>query len=227
MTCTTPRTPAALCASRRRPTTVGIIALLTMLVAVLLVAGCSNSAGPDENEGDTGYPSRTSLAKVVQKLGQAYAAMDTTAYADCLATDFEFWLNPADLNDPQNPLPSYWGFAEETQIARNMFSQGAGALEVQDIALTLTPLGDAVEVPGPNPGDPSMWVRNYDIDLYVYLPNDLTLWANGAARFAASVDPDETGPAGETLWKVSKWEDIDDPARSENSTWGGIKALFR
>ena len=224
MTCSAPRTPAALCVSwRRHSTIVGIVALATALCVMALIVGCSNSAGPSEDD-DTGYPLRTSHAKAVQKLGLAYAAMDTTAFADCLGTNFEFWLNPDDLNDPGNPLPVYWGFSEEMEIARNMFGPGTNILSMQ---LTLTTIGDPDQIPGPNPGDPLMFQYECDVDLYVYLPNDLTLWANAASRFTVSVDPDETGPAGETLWEITKWEDIDDPARSEDSTWGGIKALYR
>ncbi len=171
------------------------------------------------------YPLRTSRANTVEKLRQAYAEMDTTAFADCLADEFEFWLNPEDLNNPGNPLPSYWGFTEETAIAETMFGPGTDIISVQ---LTLTQIGDPVQIAPPNPGDEPHWQHVYSVDLYVHLPNELTLWAHDASRFTLAVDPDEVGPSGETLWEIVKWEDIDAPTgRVENTSWGGIKALYR
>ncbi len=199
-------------------------ALIILVAGGAMTVGCSDFVSPEEDDNDDGYPLRTSHANTVEKLRQAYAAMDTTAFEDCLGSTFEFWLNPGDLNDPQNPLPQYWGQTEEMGIATNMFGP---ATDVLSMSLTLTKLGDAVEVPGANPEDPSTWLCTYDVDLFVFLPNDLTLWANAAALFTVSVDPDGTGPAGETLWEITKWEDIDDPARSEECTWGSIKAMYR
>jgi len=199
-----------------------------MLIAILaLGAGCSNSAGPDEDE-DAGYVVRSSPKRAVRKLVETYEAMDEVEYADCFGADFEFWLNPGDLGDPHNPLPTYWGLTEELAIATNMLGDGTS---VSSIQLTLTQLGDGVEIPAPNPGDPSTWVYTYSVDLYVHVPNDFTYWANAASRFTMAVDPDETGPGGETLWEIVKWEDIDMPTlggdRTEESTWTSIKAMFR
>lgn len=212
-----------------------MMALFVLIAGSALTVGCSDITSPEENDDNDGYPARTSHGNVVAKLEQAYAAMDTTAFADCLATTFEFWLNPGDLNDPGNPLPAYWGRSAELSIARNMFGPGTDVLDIQ---LTLTQIGEAVQIPPADPGDPSTWEHVCGIDLFVYLPGDLILWANGAARFGVSVDPDETGPAGETLWEISKWEDIDlggrdavarypQDDRFECATWGGIKALYR
>jgi len=68
-----------------------------MLIAILaLGAGCSNSAGPDEDE-DAGYVVRSSPKRAVRKLVETYEAMDEVEYADCFGADFEFWLNPATL----------------------------------------------------------------------------------------------------------------------------------
>jgi hypothetical protein len=207
--------------------------LAALIAIAMLAAGCSNVASPEEETDD--YPLRTSPAGAIEKMRQAYAEMDTTAFADCLAGGFEFWLNPNDLNDPDNTLPDYWGFTEETAIAGTMFGPGT---DVESIQLTLTQIGTAVEIEAADPADPSGWELVYSVDLYVYLPNDLTLWANAASRFQMFADPDDIGPSGETLWEVVKWEDIDTPggatakeaqqnARGECSTWGSVKAMFR
>ncbi len=193
----------------------------TALIISGLLAGCSNTACPEE-EVDS-YPPRTSPANVIAKLVETYEAMDAGGFVDCLSDTFEFWLNPDDLNDPGNPLPQFWNLADESTIAENMLGPGT---DVERVQLTLTLLGNPVEVPTPGGGE-SSWQCVYSVDLWVYLPNDLILWANAAARFLVSADPDATSPSGGTLWEIVKWEDIYDPARSENSTWGGIKALYR
>jgi len=203
----------------------GRAALLTSIaIAVLavsgLISGCSNTAGPEEDE--NAYTSRTSPANVVAKLVETYEAMDADAFVDCLSDSFEFWLNPADLQDPGNPLPQFWGLGDESAIAANMFGPGTS---VESIQLTLTLLGDPVEVPTPGGGE-SSWQCVYSTDLFVYLPNDLILWANAAERFTISVDPDTTSPSGGTLWEIVTWEDVDSPSRSASSTWGSIKALY-
>ena len=199
----------------------GVAALLTLIVGTALVVGCSNTASPEE-ESDT-YTPRTSPANVVAKLVETYEAMDADASIDCLSDTFEFWLNPYDLNDPENPLPDHWDFITESFLAQSMLGPGTN---VDSIRLALTLFGNPVEVPTPGGGEFS-WQCVYSVDLFVYLPNDLTLWANSPSRFLISVDADKTGPAGETLWEIAKWEDIDDPARFENTTWGTIKALYR
>jgi len=192
-----------------RPT----LAIILLAALALGLAGCSLFA-PEEGGGGGGggddYKERTTRPNVIHNLIRSYQEMEADEYVDLLADDFEFWLNPADLNDPQNPLPDYWGRAEEAAVAHNMLDEGTNVIS---IALTLTQLGSETEIPGPNPEDPSTWVVVYDVDLFVYLPNDLTLWANAAAQYTFSEDPNETGPNGETLWEILKWEDIDDPAR--------------
>lgn len=160
---------------------------------------------------------------VIEKFRQAYVAMDAIAVLDCFSDTFSFWLNPNDVNDPGNQLPESWDLADESTITWNMFGPDT---DIIHISLTLTQLGDPVELPAPGGGDPG-WAYVYDVDMFVYLPHQLTLWANAAARFELFVDPDEIGPAGETLWEIARWHDIDDPARVEESSWGSIKAMYR
>jgi len=198
-----------------------VAALLVLISSTAFVVGCSNTAGPEEEE-DT-YTRRTSPANVVSKLVESYEAMDADAFVDCLSDSFTFWLNPADINDPGSPLPQFWNLSEESAIAGNMLGTGS---DVESISLTLTLLGNPVEIPTPGGGE-SSWQCVYSTDLWVYLPNNLIFWANAAERFTISVDPDATSPSGGTLWEIVKWEDIDDPARGENTTWGVIKALWR
>ena len=188
------------------------LAIILLAALALGLAGCSlfSPPGGDPPGNGGGYKERTTRPNVIHNLIRSYQEMESDEYDYLLADDFEFWLNPVDVNDPGNDLPDYWGKTEESQITHRMLDDGT---DVISIALTLTQLGSETEIPGPDPGDPSMWRSEYDVDLFVYLPNDLTYWANAAARFTFSEDPNETGPNGETLWEIFKWEDIDDPAR--------------
>jgi len=208
-------------------------AIILLAALALGLSGCSLFA-PEEGGGggdDTGgYKERTTCPNVIHNLTRAYEEMEPEEYVALLAEDFEFWLNPGDLGDPQNPLPESWGRTDEATIAENMLGDGTNVLSIQ---LTLSQLGSAVEIPGPNPGDPSTWQYTYSVDLYVYLPNDLTYWANAASRYTFQVDPVETGPNGETWWEIIKWEDIDTPTRPvtpgdfEQVTLTELKALFQ
>ncbi len=209
------------------------LAVVLLVALALGLSGCSLFA-PEETDppggGDNDYKERTTRPNVIHNLIRAYEEMEADEYVDLLADDFEFWLNPGDLNDPQNPLPTSWGKAEESAIAHNMFDEGT---DVLTITLTLTQLGSEVEIPGPNPEDPVTWQSQYDVDLYVFLPNDLTLWANAAAQYTFAEDPNETGPNGETLWEILEWKDIDDPARPavpgdfEQVSFTELKAMFQ
>ncbi len=185
-------------------------------------------------EGAGGYPTRSTAPNAVEKLRQAYEAMDALAFTDCLADTFRFCLNPDDYNDPGNDLPEFWELDTESTIAWNMFGPGA---TIDNVQLSLVQLGTPVQIPAPGGGEPG-WEYVYNVDLYVHVTNWYTFWASAASRFQMFADPDETGPSGETLWEITKWEDIDSPSRAaagdagrggrvEESSWGGIKALYR
>ena len=206
-----------------------------ILLAALAVGltGCSLFApeGGDPPGNTTGgYKERTTCPNVIHNLIRSYEEMESQEYIDLLSDDFEFWLNPTDVNDPGSTLPDYWGKTEESAIAHNMLDEGSN---VESISLTLTQIGTEQEIDGPNPEDPTGWSYVYQVDLYVHLPNELTYWANAAARYTFFTDPNETGPNGETLWEITKWEDIDVPSRPgapndfEQVSLTELKAIFQ
>lgn len=196
-------------AARLRP------AIILLVALALGLSGCSlfspeNGDPPGTVTG--GYKERTTCPNVIHNLTRAYQEMESEEYIELLADDFTFWPNPSDVNDPGSTIPEYWGRTDEAQIAHNMLDEGV--TNVLSIQLTLTQLGSEVEIPGPTPQDPVMWQYVYSVDLYVHLPNDLTYWANAPSRYTFAEDPNETGPNGETLWEIYKWEDIDAPSRT-------------
>ena len=142
-----------------------------ILLAALAVGltGCSLFApeGGDPPGNTTGgYKERTTCPNVIHNLIRSYEEMESQEYIDLLSDDFEFWLNPTDVNDPGSTLPDYWGKTEESAIAHNMLDEGSN---VESISLTLTQIGTEQVVPGPNPEDPTGWSYVYQVDLYVQL----------------------------------------------------------
>ena len=217
-----------------------VASLLAVAALVVVTAGCWNPFAPSGGGDDdtppvtVSYKERTSPANVVYNLNTAYADMNAREYLDCLAENFEFHLNPEDVNDPTNdpPLPEYWGKDEETRIHEAMFGEGSN---VERITLTLTNLGEDYN-PGADPVDPmdDRWTRVEGTDLRVTIPGDLTFLANADQEFIFQIDPNETGPSGERLYEIVRWEDkqrsgrmpVDEEA-GELVSFGLIKALYR
>lgn len=212
---------------------------MVVLLALLLAStgGCWNPFAPEGGGSGGGgggeqYEERTSIENVLQNLQTSYVYENSEKYLECLAEDFTFWLNPDDVIDDPT-LPIYWGKPTETTVTENMFADGSN---IDRITLSLTPYGTPVEVPGPNPGDPSMWQYNESVNLMVYLndPPDLQLLADAGATFIFRQDPDETGPDGETLWEIYEWYDVDKwtqkalvrDGSEENMSVGRLKAGY-
>jgi len=173
------------------------------------------------------YPLRTSPENVLLKLEQAYEAKDASAYLDCLAEDFLFYLHPDVWQDPGNDLPQYWGKAEEQTIHENMFGEGSSLLNV---TVDLTFMASSFD-PGADPVDPSddRWQYDDNYDVWFYMTGDLVIRCRGGATFIFQVDPTEQGPEGETLWEIVDWWDLDefDDTPTQTTSWGRLKALFR
>ncbi len=201
-------------------------AVFAAAVAVLVAAGCSNtSVSPDAGQVEEDpYPLRTGPSNVLQKLNEAYVAMDVEAYLDCLAEDFEFVLDPGDVNDPGNDLPPSWGKQAERDIHERMFSD---TTNVDRIDLALTDISIDYDQ-GADPSDPADDRLTYleQPDLRVVI-GYWTYITSHEQEFVFMVDPDTTGPNGEALWEIVEWHEIDERSCLEDSSWGSIKALYR
>ncbi|MBD3367476.1 MAG: hypothetical protein GF405_04795 [Candidatus Eisenbacteria bacterium] len=204
--------------------------LFVLLAIAGLLFGCkSTTTGPDEAE-DT-YTLRDSPANALVKLNEAYEAMDTDAYLDCLAEDFAFHLAQVDIDNDAS-LPEYWGRTTEQTIHQRMFGDeevSDPSLEVEQITLTLTTITWGHDV-GADPGDPmdDRWTYRVDTDLMVYFPNSLNRRADAVVEFVLRIDQDDTGPDGETLYEIVRWEDLAaSSGRTEETTWGTLKAMYR
>jgi hypothetical protein len=171
---------------------------------------------------------RTSPAEVIDQLATAYVARDVDDYLDCLSEDFMFYPCEEDVQNPDMDIPPWWFKADERSMHANMFDAGSN---VNYIALTLTEM-DVEHDPG-DPGDPSddTYVHLESVDLRVNVYGALTYLADAPSEFHLRADQDEEGPYGEMMWEVYQW--YDDPVtgrelvdRTENTSWGAIKALY-
>ncbi|MBD3348322.1 MAG: hypothetical protein GF400_03880 [Candidatus Eisenbacteria bacterium] len=218
----------------------GLHRLAAGAVVILLsvaLAGCWNPFAP-EGGGDAPptvieYRLRTTPSNVVHNLQSAYKDKNLEEYLDCLAEDFEFFLNPDDVT-PGSGLPESWGKSEESNIHEAMFSE-VDTIGVDRIELTLTNLEISFD-PGELPEDPSddRYTHKEETDLRVTV-GDLTLLANADQEFVFQIDPNETGPDGETLWEIIEWWDLEEdpggraPAdgNADRVSVSELKAMFR
>jgi len=180
---------------------------------------------PRRDEPVDGYPLRDSPGNALEKLRQAYEAMDADAYLDCLAEDLVFYLHPDDVG-AEPWLPDCWGKAEERTIAHHMF---ADSVSIESVGLSFVHCGEELRAAAPRPGPPVRVVYHENYDLWLHLPSELSFWAHQGSSFLFQVDPDESGPGGEDLWEIVEWYDVDlfQPQPVEPASWSRIKRLFR
>jgi len=199
---------------------------VSAIVTLLALAGCSNtSSGPEaaDQEDTPTYTARTSPAGVLARFREAYVAMDAEAYVDCLSDDFEFFLRPEDVGNPDNPLPEFWDRSEEQAIHERMFSDPTN---VDEVRLTMTTVSIEFD-PGDDLDsvDDDVYTYRENTDLRVYIGNWIFLGGH-SQEFSIRVDPDETGRSGETLWEIEAWSELDEWEKVESS-WGMIKSMYR
>jgi len=207
-------------------------ALIGAVALTLSIAGCSSSGPEIDDPGDTSpYRLPTSPDSVIYNMTVAYTAMDVDGYLACLADSFVFHLNPADVHDPDNPLPAYWRKGEEETIHKNMFADDSDVVSV-NLTLTTTHVDS---MPGPAPrSDGDRWLYREAVDLRVTVtdvPENATYHAAAPVEFLFRIDPNEVGPHEEQLWEIIEWWDVFDVERPgelvEYTSWGSIKALYR
>ena len=196
------------------------------MAAMMLVVGCSSSStGPGDGNG---YPDRESPQAALAKLALAYEAEDVEAYLDCLSEGFVFFLNEDEcIGNPG--LPMSWDRDTEEQIHETMFAEAA---HVDSVHLSLSTFGSPVEIPGPQPGDPSGWQFNENVELVVKVggASPALYTTTVGARFELQIDPEALAASGDTLWEIRQWEDLDPYvplSGRESISWGSLKNIFR
>ncbi|MCK5596941.1 MAG: hypothetical protein KAJ04_05800 [Candidatus Eisenbacteria sp.] len=198
-----------------------------VILAACLLAGCSSSTGPEyPPDSDVHYFARTEVDSVMANLRLAYENQHLTRYMYCLAEDFTFYPSESTLAENEW-IPESWGRVTEHQIHNNMFRSSGF---VHEIVLGLLQEGEPVEVPGPNPGDPVTYEYTFGVDLCVNCQDSLQYVATAPSLFVLRIDPDEVGPAGEPLWEIIQWFDLDEQGSCGRpvmpTSWGELKAIF-
>ncbi len=195
----------------------------------VLVAGCSTSTQPttpDDELEDAYYILRTTPDSVLANLVTAYQHDGIVEYLDCLAEDFIFYPSDGALAGNEW-MPESWGKDEERLIHFRMFLPAGNII---DIDLDLIQIGDPVEIPGATYEDPVMYEYTFGVDLLVMQPHDIGYIATAPSLFVLRPDPDEVGPAGEELWEIFLWYDLDEDGTCgrpvEPVSWGEIKAMY-
>jgi len=197
------------------------------ILTAFLLAGCSTSTGPvDMPVPDVHYFARTSPDSVVANLRLAYENQHLSRYLECLAEDFTFYPSPRTVEEYEW-VPESWDKLDEYRIHQNMFG---GSSFVRGIILELLQEGEAVEIPGPLPGDPVQYEYRFDVDLRVDCQDSIMYVATAPSLFLLRIDPDEVGDLGESLWEIIDWYDMDDDASCVRpvlpTSWGELKAMY-
>ncbi len=205
----------------------GAVLLPAVLLSAVLLPGCGDEAKtPVGGDLIVYYLPQTSAANVLANLRQAYAERKIDEYRKLFTDDFTFVFNPLDPEDLDHPNPDSWGLVDELQATRNMFADSS----VTKIELTSYVLG-AIERADSIHYGPRTWkqrVEQVNLQVATRLPNGgtLTLVVEGTTEtFFFREDP--TKPIqGRPAWFIFRWEDHPSGPKTENKTWGQIKAVF-
>jgi hypothetical protein len=180
---------------------------------------------------DRPYEDLSSKDDVLFNLELAYNNRSYKQFAELLDDDFVFMFSEVDFNSGTVPFPQ-WDRAHELASNQKIFDPALpGDYRVTSIDLRLAfPTFNWVEQP-PNPDHPGepWYFKTIDYNLIVRTADD---WEHRANDLKAQFTIRWDEPAGE--WQVVLWRDdvLGFVAMSpggvavEESTWGGIKALY-
>jgi hypothetical protein len=184
------------------------------MLSILLVLGCDNpfstrSAEPPSVRRGT-WEDPTFYDAVLRNLESSYNEQIIDNFTESISESFLFVPDPEDR--AQYPgIFDEWGFEEERDVTRSIFSSGTGAF------INLALVDTTMEVTFYPSGDTARAEVIYELSVAqdkVNAPGHLA----GRAIFHVA---EETGG----IWKVYQWEDskADFP---DSSSWGQLRAAF-
>lgn len=187
---------------------------LRALVLILFLLGCENpfatrSAEPPSIRRGT-WEDPSFYDAVLRNLQNSYNEQIIDNFTDSISEDFLFAPDPAD--DVEYPgIFEDWGFEEERDVTRSIFSSGTGAF------IQLALLDTTMEVSFYASGDTVRAEVIYDLSVdqdKVAAPKHL------AGRVVFYISEKFGG-----IWEIYRWEDskADFP---DSSSWGKLKAVF-
>lgn len=199
------------------------------------MASVGPCAGPEPKPPDPVPPLRP--ADVVKNLQLAYKRRDNVQYTKLLASDFQFWFDPA--TRPDN-VPEFWTRLQDSTGTANLFAAG----DVSDIRIDLT-FGSDVPT---NIVGQERWRRIRVTDTFLEVDKVpltgevITLRVDGDTQdfyVRQGLSPGDTLAGSPTAkqWYLVEWHDLarlsalkangDAPTASEATSWTRIKSIFR
>jgi hypothetical protein len=192
-----------------------------------------DTVAPPPQQPPSGYRDLKEKDDVLFNLELAYNERRMDKYDELLDDNFIFYFNDADYNDPHNPTPQQWDRATEVGATTNLLDVNySGGNRVVSIDLRLGYVADNwTEEPANqvHPGE-SWYRKTVDYDLRI---NTAASWELKAldkkAQFTIRWDEDKG------KWQMIMWHDLGDDgslalttgAAIEETTWGGIKAMYQ
>ncbi len=174
--------------------------LVSVIAAVIIVAGCWNPFSPDTEEGEQiqYYSPVDSAWKTLKNLEYAYISRDIDHYLSCFREDFEFHLLEVDFYDYDGDglIDEYWGIDSEEEFHISMFNS------VSAIELTLSGTQESPWT-GDSTGQSYQLPRTFDLKVYTDGAHTTGYRASGSALFVCRED--STGE-----WYVWQWWDQSD-----------------
>jgi hypothetical protein len=209
---------------------IATVLLGSALLAVLAIAGCSSTSGPEPADSTVEYLDPTTPLNVMTNLKRAYGDMNVERYMECLAPEFVFHLDDGDVAG--GDIPEYWLAGTERAIHTNMFAESPpdSSLKVKSIQLTLTLLSITYDDMEPGGPDYDTATVSEDVDLRVNLANGITYLVNAPANYVLRLEQVNTETGVEDSWTIIEWFDIGSASvggRTESSSWGLVKAMYR
>jgi hypothetical protein len=206
-----------------------------VLLLCIGLAGCdddTNQPSVKEKNDGPAYKDLTEKWHTLYNLRLAYNTMDTIGYRTIFDADnFVFFFYEGDVGG--GGVPVQWGFAQDSTSAHNMFNQAGGVEDnpIVSIDLFLHDI-ETVEWWEIDPGDGfpgETWYQTIVVyDYFIDTAKDIQYITQGAPTSVFTVRQIDG------KWKLVWWRDrssmgrvASSPSSTEETTWGGVKALYQ
>ncbi|MCK4547296.1 MAG: hypothetical protein KAW17_07630 [Candidatus Eisenbacteria sp.] len=198
-----------------------------LIVLILCLGSCAKDATKPEPQPEP--HARSTLMGTIEFFAQAHENEDIEAYTECLHPEYAFWFSEDDRDDPNWGWQDWIGTVEDVQVTAAMFE----AESVRDIRMTLTNLITNPDSLGFYVGGETRSKHSFTYfwaifaaDIHVVeetQDQEIDRWVDGRAHIFLRPDPNESN-----LWTIWKIEDKGNEHKgTEDTSWSGIKALFR
>ncbi|RPJ42930.1 MAG: hypothetical protein EHM19_09675 [Candidatus Latescibacterota bacterium] len=213
-------------------------------IALLGLALLATSLACEEeltDPGDNNPPGDETFEMWARNFAKEYAERDSSGYTAYLDPSYVFELLASEV-DPDVPSSGWWDRTEELEIAGRMFTgrYNDDGIKVNGIDLALqlktTPVVDNDYYQDKPEGETWYLATTY-VDLTVVTQNPNATDGSGFVNYIVNCDQKfvlRRDPSGSGRYLVRKQTDrppinkaLDGGGDTEESSWGGVKSLFR